>query len=112
VTVLAWLNQKIEQRMKARHAKRTDLVFPAPMGGVNAQDLPSFFSFFDLNPSVFGNPETLGFTITYKAAGTAKVRGSHTRDITLCWPVGSEIFAGTNTYLPCGSPKLQPSVNQ
>jgi integrase len=35
-TVPAWLNQKIEQRMKARHAKRTDLVFPAPMGGVNA----------------------------------------------------------------------------
>jgi integrase len=36
VTVPAWLNQKIEQRMKARHAKRTDLVFPAPMGGVDA----------------------------------------------------------------------------
>ncbi len=36
VTVPAWLNQKIEQRMKTRHAKRSDLVFPAPMGGVNA----------------------------------------------------------------------------
>jgi len=35
VTVPAWLNQKIEQRMKARRAKRTDLVFPAPRGGVN-----------------------------------------------------------------------------
>ena len=31
-----WLNRKIEQRMKARHAKRTDLVFPATMGGVDA----------------------------------------------------------------------------
>jgi integrase len=28
------LNQKIEQRMKGRHAKRTDLVFPAPMEGI------------------------------------------------------------------------------
>lgn len=36
VTVPAWLNQKIEQRMKARRAKRTDLVFPAPMGGVDS----------------------------------------------------------------------------
>lgn len=36
VTVPAWLNQKIEQQMKARRAKRTDLVFPAPMGGVDA----------------------------------------------------------------------------
>jgi integrase len=36
VTVPAWLNRKIEQRMKARHARRTDLVFPAPMGGVDA----------------------------------------------------------------------------
>lgn len=36
VTVPAWLNQMIEQRMKTRHAKRSDLVFPAPMGGVNA----------------------------------------------------------------------------
>jgi integrase len=36
VTVPAWLNQKIEQRMKTRHAKRIDLVFPAPMGGVDA----------------------------------------------------------------------------
>ncbi|MGH9716807.1 MAG: tyrosine-type recombinase/integrase [Candidatus Acidiferrales bacterium] len=35
VTVPAWLNQKIERQMKARCAKRTDLVFPAPMGGVN-----------------------------------------------------------------------------
>jgi integrase len=36
VTVPAWLNQKLEQRMKARRAKRSDLVFPAPMGGVDA----------------------------------------------------------------------------
>ncbi|MGC1684131.1 MAG: site-specific integrase [Candidatus Acidiferrales bacterium] len=36
LTVPAWLNQKLEHRMKARHAKRTDLVFPASMGGVNS----------------------------------------------------------------------------
>jgi integrase len=35
VTVPAWLNQKIEQRMKARRAKRGDRVFPAPEGGAD-----------------------------------------------------------------------------
>lgn len=36
VTVPAWLNQKIEQSMKARRARRSDLVFPAPMGGIDS----------------------------------------------------------------------------